>query len=71
MDSVSAQNAFSTKSDEPVKRLMIALDLMEAAISFKRQQLRRMNPSISKEDLNVALQLWLKERPSQSNLNSR
>lgn len=49
--------------DDAAERFRITLDLHQAGIDLMRQNLRRRNPSESKEQISERVEAWLHTRP--------
>jgi hypothetical protein len=51
------------EAEELGARLRFALDLFEAGDELQRRRLRRENPSISEEEMELLVAAWLRHRP--------
>lgn len=50
-------------SDRLVERLYTAVDLWATGVALQRQAIRRRNPDVSNEEIEVLLNRWLQQRP--------
>lgn len=51
------------RDPEALERMALAFDLYEAALTFKRQQLRREHPEWSEEEIDAGIRAWHLDRP--------
>lgn len=49
--------------DAPAKRLRVALELAEIGVEMMRCRLARERPDLDEEQLQIALEHWMQERP--------